>query len=249
MRCEHGGGQDRLADYLLDGAGGEELGYPVQREAVLRAERKQDRVITGSGLQFEVEGHAEALAQREAKCPVQPGAERRVADKLHAAGVVEEPLQHNGVHRGQHAQLSQARGQVGHDYFCCRVADPAFPGQPAGRLCGAAGGKPAGYAGPDRADFFRQFRCPAGRLAEPERYRWRRTVRVSHPHDAGLHSQDPPRCGAEQEHVARHALDRPVFVDCADRDVVGLGHHPVVTEFGDCAPGCQRREPGPAPAA
>ena len=37
----------------------------VEREAVVRAERQHDRVVAGRGLQLEVEGAAELLAQRE----------------------------------------------------------------------------------------------------------------------------------------------------------------------------------------
>jgi hypothetical protein len=74
-------------------------------------------------------------------------------------------------------------------------------------------------------------------------------VRVDYPDDAWLYPPDPPRCSAEQEHIARHALDRPVLVHHADQGVVRLGKHPVVAELRDRTAGGECREPGAAPAA
>ncbi len=104
-------------------------------------------------------------------------------------------------------------------------------------------------AGPERAHLLGQLGRPARRLTEPERHRRRRALSVDHADDARLDPEDPPRRGAEQEDVARHALDRPVLVDGADEDVIRLGKDPVVAELGDRAAGRQCREPGTAPAA
>ena len=51
-----------------------------------------DAVVGGRRLELEVEGLAEALAQRHAPGAVDPAAERRVDDELHAARLVEEAL-------------------------------------------------------------------------------------------------------------------------------------------------------------
>ena len=69
--AEHRVGQHRL---------GQDLGAPwrsrastgtrVEREAVLGAEREHDGVVVGGGLELEVEGDAEPLAQRQAERPV-----------------------------------------------------------------------------------------------------------------------------------------------------------------------------------
>ena len=73
-------------------AGRDEAEDRVEREAVLRADRQQDRVVGRRRLQLEVEGAAELLAQRQAPGAVDARAERRVDDELHAAGLVEEAL-------------------------------------------------------------------------------------------------------------------------------------------------------------
>ncbi len=83
-------------------AGRDEAEDRVEREAVLRADRQQDRVVRRGGLQLEVEGAAELLAQRQAPGAVDARAERRVDDQLHAAGLVEEAL-------GDHARSASAR--------------------------------------------------------------------------------------------------------------------------------------------
>ena len=54
---------------------------------------------------------------------------------------------------------------------------------------------------------------------------------------------------AQQEHVAGHALDRPVLVHGADRGVVGIEHDLVVAELRDRAARAQRRQARAAPAA
>ena len=62
----------------------------------------------------------------------------------------------------------------------------------------------------------RQLARARRRLAEPERDRRRRAVRVLDAHPARLDAPDAPRVVAEQEDVAAHALDREVLVDRAD---------------------------------
>ncbi len=106
----------------------------------------------------------------------------------------------------------------------------------------------AGYTRPDSADFFGQLYRPAGCLPEPERDRRRRALRVHDADDARLDAADPPRCRAEQEHVAGHALDRPVLVDGADDGVIRLREDPVVAELRDRTAGGESRDPGTAPA-
>ena len=77
----------------LYGVGVQQAGSRRQRETVLRAERQDDGVVVGGRLQLEVEGDAEPFAQSEAESPVDPPAERRMDDQLHAAGLVEEALE------------------------------------------------------------------------------------------------------------------------------------------------------------
>ena len=68
----------------------------------------------------------------------------------------------------------------------------------------------------------RELIAARGRLAEPERDRRRRALRVGHAHGAGGDLQDLPRRVAELEDVARGALDGEVLVERADERVVAL---------------------------
>ena len=126
-----------------------------------------------------------------------------------------------------------------------------LPGWWLARLVAArlVAGKPLGDPMPETGDLCRQFPCASRRLSEPERHRRWRTLGVDNPHRAGLYLPDPPGGRAEQEHVACHALDRPVLVHCADGSFVGLGHHAIVAELGDGATRRERREAGAPPAS
>ena len=93
-RVEHG-----LLQRLLDRPAGDVAGDFAEREAVVRPERQHDRVVARRGLQLEVEGAAELLAQREAERAVDPTTVRRVQHELHPARVVEEPLEDERVER------------------------------------------------------------------------------------------------------------------------------------------------------
>ena len=79
-----------------------------ERKRVLRTERQQQRIFGRRRLQLEVELPAEALAQREPPGLVDAAAERRVQHELHAAGLVEEPLEHERLLR-RHRRRARAR--------------------------------------------------------------------------------------------------------------------------------------------
>src|SRR5580704_19171565 len=87
-------------------------------------ERQHDVILGGRRLQLEIEGAAEALAQRQAPRPVDAAAERRMNDELHAAGLIEESLEHNGVQGGQSAQGRLPGAQVLHDLKRRRFIEP-----------------------------------------------------------------------------------------------------------------------------
>jgi hypothetical protein len=72
-------------------------------------------------------------------------------------------------------------------------------------------------------------------------------VGVGHPDAPGPDLADLPGVRAEQEDVARHRLGRPVFVDGADEEVVGLEHDPEIADLGDGPARRQRRQPGRRP--
>ena len=77
-----------------------------------RGQRQDDGVFRRRRLQFEIEFAAEALAQGQAPGAVDAAAERGVDDKLHAARLVEEALEHDGVLRGQSAQRRERGGEM-----------------------------------------------------------------------------------------------------------------------------------------
>ena len=110
---------------------------------MLGAEGQHHRVVVGGRLELEVERGAEALAQRQAQSPVDAPAQRRVHDHLHAAGLVEEPFEHDVVARRERAQLAECGGQVLHQLLGRVGLEPArFFDVGAGGL-GAMGGSAA----------------------------------------------------------------------------------------------------------
>ena len=88
------------------------------------------------------------------------------------------------------------------------------------RAWSAASSQPPIDLGAQIADRARQLVAPRRRLAEPERNRRRRALRVGDAHVAAGHLQDPPRRVAQLEDVAGVALDREVLVQRADERVV-----------------------------
>jgi hypothetical protein len=90
--AEHGRVEQCLYQDLLDGLGVEEAKHALQRERVLRPERKQDRILCGRGLQLEVELATESLPERQTPGAIHPAAEGSVDDELHPPSLVEESL-------------------------------------------------------------------------------------------------------------------------------------------------------------
>ena len=102
----------------------------VELEAVRGGEREHDVVLGRRRLQLEIELAAEALAQRQAPGAVDAAAEGRMDDELHAAGLVEEALEHDGVLRRQAAERrmrrrSDTRPAAGRRARRCRSRPPA----------------------------------------------------------------------------------------------------------------------------
>ncbi len=84
----------------------------LQRERVLRPQRKHDRIVGRSRLQFEIERAAEPLAQSQPPRAIHADAEWRMHDQLHAAGFIEEAFQHEPLLRGDHAKGAVSRGEI-----------------------------------------------------------------------------------------------------------------------------------------
>ncbi len=198
---------------------------------MLRAGREQDRVVVRRGLQLEVERDAEPLAQREPPCAVDAHAERRMHDELHPAGVVEEALEHDVGVRRHDAESVSRRAHVIDHLLRAEFRERALGLQSLAERLPVV--QPRADIPPQLPDFLRQLHGPPGRLAEPERDRRRRTLRVRHAHRRLLDALDAPRRRAEQEDVACLALHREVLVHRADGDVLRLGDDAVVAHLGD----------------
>ncbi len=100
-RQEHRLIQNCLGEGVADVVAVDETDHVAQRKAVVRSEGDDHGVIVGRCLELEVEAPTELLAQGIAHCPVDTPAPWRVDDELHAAGLVEEPFQHQVVLRRQ----------------------------------------------------------------------------------------------------------------------------------------------------
>ena len=111
------GDEQRLLDRLLHPGRLDEVEHVFQREAVLRPDGEEDRVVAGRRLELEVEANAEALAQGEAPGAVDARAEGGVDDELHAAGFVEEALEDDIGLGGDEADAVALGADVADDLF------------------------------------------------------------------------------------------------------------------------------------
>ena len=147
---------------------------------MLRTKRQDDRVLSRRGLQLEVEGAAEALAQRQSPGAVDAAAERRVQHQLHPACFIEEPLEHQDLLGGDGTEDLPCRGEILDNRARARLVDPDRVHQPLYRCCRII--QPVGHILAQPGDFFRQLVGAAGRLADPERQRRRLAFGIGHAH-------------------------------------------------------------------
>ena len=234
---------------IVDAEHGEQR---VDGKTVLRPERQHDAVVVGTGLQFEVEAAAEPLAQGETPGPIDSRSQRRVDHQLHAAGFVEEALEHD-LPAGRHqAQRGQLRADVGHGLLGRPGAGTALAGQPAGQGVGCATVRRMlrGHGGQVEAQLRhrgRQLASAPGGFAQPEGHARRGALRIADVHFAAAHAEHAPGRIAQEEHVAGHALDGKILVHGADQRAVGLGHDAVQSHLGNRSARSERGDPGPAP--
>ena len=172
------------------------------------------------------------------------------SDQLHAAGVVEEALEHEvllGRHDAEHRPPDRevVDDHRGRDLARCPVVSISHaPG-----AVGIAGGEELVDVAAQLGHLGRQLGGARRRLAHPERHGRVASPASRHPHHPGLDPADLPRVRAEQEDVAGHRLDGPVLVDRADERVVRLGDDPVVAGLGDRAARGERGEAAALAAA
>ena len=98
-------------------------------------------------------------------------------------------------------------------------------------------------------NFARELIGAPRRFAIPERNGWRRAVRILHANAARFHAPDAPGRGAQQEDVARQALDGEIFVQRSDRRAFGFGDHQIVGGLRNGSAGSDGRQPRAAPPA
>ena len=240
-RLEHRCIEDGVPEGVVEGRAAEVAGHLVQREAVVGPEGQHDGVVARRRLQLEVEGATELLAQREPERAVDATAEGRVHHELHPAGLVEEALEHESLLRGHGAEHRPGDGEVIDDHPGRVGVDAGRGHQPFAGPVGITGGEEPVDRRPQVGHLGRQLGGAGRGFAHPEGNRGWRGAGVAHPDDAHLDLADLPRMRAEQEDVAGHGLDGPVFVDSADERVVGLGDDAIVAGLGD---GPARRDRG-----
>ena len=220
-RLEHRRVEERLHQHVAGRLRMQIAEHVGERERVLRAERQQQRVLGRGRLQLEVELPAEPLAQRQAPRLVDAAAERRVQHQLHAARLVEEPLEHERLLRRDGAERAPAFGEVRH--AAARpprgvrpVSATSHVGRPTGRRRRAV----------DRHRARRSLTARdssslrAGASPSQNGMVGGAPLRVGDAHGAARDLQDPPRRVAELEDVAGGALDREVLVQRADERLV-----------------------------
>jgi hypothetical protein len=234
---------------LVDRVLVQELEDRGEREGVLGAEREQDRVVGGGGLQLEVEAAAELLAQAVAEGPVDARAEGGVDHQLHAAGLVEEALGDQAVLGRDPAErlaaLADVRERLGD---AVRAQAAAIREQCVGGRVGARSQQCPQFAA-QAGDLGGELGAAGQALAVPERDVGRLAARVLDADAALLDPADPPRVRAELEDVAGHAVDREVLVDGADDLLAAVLDDGVVGLVRDRAAGGEGRDPGAAAAA
>ena len=93
-----------LLQYWLHGFGLQEAKNIAQRKAMLLRERNVQAVVGGRGLQFEVEGDAKALAQRQPPGLVDARPKRSMDYQLHAAAFIKKALGDDAILTGDRAQ-------------------------------------------------------------------------------------------------------------------------------------------------
>src|SRR5260221_7301188 len=119
---------------------------------------------------------------------VDPAAKRRMNHELHAAGLIEKSLEHDGVERRQHAERGFGGMQIVDELGRGRCRNADFRLEPFER--GRAVGTCFDFAAQPR-NGVREFGAAGRRLAEPERYAGRLAARILDAHAPGFHTQDP----------------------------------------------------------
>ena len=170
-------------------------------------------------------------------------------DELHAAGVVEEPLEHEVVLGGHDPEHGPRRREVGDDGGGGVSFDPGHVDDLVHRSGEVVVDDAALDHQADPGDLLAQLHGASRRLAAPERDGGVLVPGIDHPDLPAGDLADLPVVRAEDEDVAGHRLGGPVLVDAPDEDLVGLGDDAEVAELGDGAAARDGGEPSALAAA
>ena len=231
------GEEGDVEDRLLDERGGVARIHPGkglgEGPGVLGTGGEEDRIVVGGGLELEIEGRAELLAEGESPGAVNARTEGGVDDELHAAGVVEEALEDDVGVGGDDAEAVAGGANVVDHLAGAVFGQAAFVLDAGDEGFGVV--ETIGDLAAEATRLLGELDGAAGGFAQPEGDGGGRAVGVDDTDGALLDARDAPGGGAEQEDVAGGALHGEVLVDRADGDVLGLGDDAVVAHLGDDA--------------
>src|SRR5215470_8419212 len=157
---------------------------------MLWAERQQQRIFGGCGLQLEIELAAEAFSERERPRLVDAAAKRRMEDELHAAGFVEEPLEYERRLRRNDTKRRASGNEVARRLFGAPLAESRLADQPINQRRGPVGSACACTTRrliklPAKIRHCARKLIAARRgFSQPERNRGGRPVRITNADDA-----------------------------------------------------------------
>ena len=241
---EHGGVEQRLHQHVLHAAA-LQIGIDfLQWKTVHRAQGDHDAVLVRGGLQFEVEGAAEALAQGKTPRTIEATAEGRMYDDVHVAYLVKEALHHQRGLGWHDFQRIAPRLQIIHQLLSGRSRQAQSFLQPLHRI-GCRVVPQIGIDGfPQGADRERKLPRAARAFPEPEGDRGPRALGVAYAHLESIHPQQLPAVAAQRENVAGQCLEGEVFVERADHGVVRVQHYLIIEHVRDGAAIGQRCQAG-----
>src|ERR1019366_7595230 len=239
---EHRRSQNRLDEYVARVARLEHAEQSVERKTMPRIQREQHAVVDRRRLDFEIEGLAQALWNRQTKSAIEADSERRVNDDLRAAQAVEEALDDDGLLVRDRAERLDAAADVVDGLRGGALRHRAFVHQPVGGRFITFDTAPNLAA--KVANLRRQRIRAAPRLGLPERQRRRHPGRRLDHQAPARDTLNLPGHRAEREHVAARRFLREILFDIADLAALGLDHDVVVAGFGDRSARGDGREAG-----
>src|SRR5579871_3631066 len=196
---------------------------------MLIAQRQHQTVVSGRGLQLEIESPAETLTQRQSPGAIDWRSERRMDDELHSSAFIEEALGDDHFLAGDRAERPFTRAHVFDGLFRAASIEPAFPFEQGNSIAGGC------HSHTQPGNFTRQLTRAAGSFAAPEGDRWGRAMRILHANSARLDPADAPGRRAKQKYVSGEALDCEVLVQGSDDGSFRLGDDLILRRIGNSA--------------